>query len=298
MYADATITAATGAAGLTYAQNKNRGGRSSAKGRDFEIVYGAYRIALAAADAFRSGSLGAGVAFHDQVQCFVDDFVTSGPHGRTLSQLKSGTASWSSGVHPLADDFRMQAKLDAACGVTAGYELVVGDDVRRDALTANQPANLSSVAVISFPGGLSDLDLIDRLGDLADALSELSPRPSERIAREQVWRMLLGTWQGSRGDQTLAALVNAAGDGPGAIVAPMLAPYVLSDEAIKALDNVTGLRFYISKNFFVYEALGGMQRGYADYHCHTPQFEGFVTDLIAEQPTDFFEFWLVLKAHV
>jgi len=298
MYSAAEIVTVAGESGLTYAQNKNRGGRSSAKGRDFEIVYGAYRVALAAAEAFRTGGLGAGISFHDQVQCFVDDFIASGPDGRTLSQLKSGAAHWNGGDHPLVDDFELQAKLDAVCGVVAAYELVVGDDGQRDTLIASRPAGLGSVSVVSFPGGLSDLELIDRLGDLADALTELSPRPPERIVREQVWRMLLGTWQGSRGDQSLATLVNNAGHGPGAIVAPLLPPYVLSDAAIKALDNVAGLRFYIRKNFFVFEALRGMQQGVADYHCHTPEFEGFVTNLLIAKPTDFFGFWDVLKAHV
>ncbi|WP_179043991.1 hypothetical protein [Sphingobium lactosutens] len=298
MYSDASISAVAGANGLDYAKNKNRGGRSSAKGRDFEIVYGAYRIVLEAANALRDGALGTDISFHDQVLCFVDDFVASGPGGRTLAQLKSGAASWTGGDHPLGDDFRLQAKLDATCGVAANYELVVGDDARRDALLIDRPTDLSAVSVVSFPGELEDLDLISRLDDLAAALAELSPRDAERVVREQVWRMLLGTWQGSRGDQTLASIIHAAGHGPGAIVAPLSPPYILSDEAKKTLDKVDGLRFNIHKNFFTYDALGWMVRGIADYHCYTPQFEAFVTELTTSQPTDFLSFWAVLKAHI
>lgn len=298
MYSEKQIAAVTGAAGLKYAQNKNRGGRSSAKGRDFEIAYGAYRVALAAAAAFSAGETGEGVTFHDQVKCFVDDFIETAPAGRTLVQLKSGGASWNAGDHPLADDFRMQATLDATCGVKASYALVVSDDGQKAALIGSRPADLGAVSVLSFPDGLTDVELIDRLNDLSDALAALSPREPERIVREQIWRMLLGTWQASRGDQELAALVNAAAEGPGAVVAPLKPPYQLPEDAKKALDNVPGLRFYIIKNFFAFEALDGRQHGMADYHCHTPQFEAFVTELIDAQPADFFAFWSVLKAHV
>jgi hypothetical protein len=298
VYSSEQIEAATGADGLAYARNKNRGGRSSAKGRDFEIAYGAYRIALAAASALRSGELGEGVSFRDQVMCFVDDFVELTPTSRTFAQLKSGVAHWGGGDHPLADDFRLQSALDRALGVEARYALVVGDEGRREALLASRPSDLADVEVLSFPEGLDDRALIHRLRDLSEALSELSPREPEDVVREQVWRMLLGSWHGSRGDQNLSDVVDAAAEGPGAVVSPMRPPYELSEAAKIALDNVPGFRFYVRRNFFVYEALSGLQRGIADHHCHTPQFEAFVTKLIEDRPTDFFEFWKVLKAHI
>lgn len=298
MYDADAIERAVGAEALTYAQNKNRGGRSSAKGRDFEIVYGAFRVALAAAEAHRAGQTGDDVSFVDQVLCFVDDLVISRPTGLMLEQLKSGGASWMTGDHHLADDFRYQKSLDRAEGLIASYRLVLGDEELRQAMLDGRPGDLDDVEVISFPGLLPDVDLIARVPELADALTEMSPRPSERIFREQVWRMLLGTWAGSRGEQTLAALVNEAAKGPGGVVAPLREEYVLPDEAKIILDNVPGLRFYIRKNFFTYEAFGGTQRGFADFHCYTPQFEAFVTNLMANKPTDFFEFWTVLKAHV
>ncbi|MHC9419184.1 hypothetical protein ACYZX9_11385 [Sphingomonas citri] len=298
MYDANAIERAVGAEALVYAQNKNRGGRSSAKGRDFELVYGAFRVALAAAEAHRAGQTGDDVSFVDQVLCFVDDFVMSRPAGLKLEQLKSGGASWMTGDHHLADDFRYQKRLDQAEGLTASYRLVVGDDGLQHALLGGRPDDLDDVEVISFPGLLPDVQLIARLPELSEALAEMSPRPSEQIVREQVWRMLLGTWAGSRGEQTLAALVNEAAAGPGGVVAPLREEYVLPNEAKIILDNVPGLRFYIRKNFFAYEAFGGTQRGVADFHCYTPQFEAFVTNLMAHRPTDFFEFWTVFKAHV
>ncbi len=41
-----------------------------------------------------------------------------------------------------------------------------------------------------------------------------------------------------------------------------------------------------------------MQRGVAEYHCHTVQFDSFVQALVRAAPTDFFGFFDVLKAHV
>lgn len=298
MYDSATIESTLGSDAANYAQNKNRGGRSSAKGRDFETSYGAYRIALAAAEAHAKGDDGTKVTFHDQVLCFVDDFITGRVTGRTLEQLKSGGASWNTGDHPLSDDFRMQRLLDAASGITAAYRLVVSNEAQRAALTASRPGDISEVDVLAFPEGLSDVDLIAKLTDLSDALAALSPRPPERVAREQVWRMLLGTWIGSTGDQTLEALVNQAAHGPGGVVAPLKPPYAMPTDAKKVLDNVPGLRFYIHKNFFGYEWRDGMQRGVAEYHCHTVQFDSFVQALVRAAPTDFFGFFDVLKAHV
>lgn len=233
MYDSATIESTLGSDAANYAQNKNRGGRSSAKGRDFETSYGAYRIALAAAEAHAKGDDGTKVTFHDQVLCFVDDFITGRVTGRTLEQLKSGGASWNTGDHPLSDDFRMQRLLDAASGITAAYRLVVSNEAQRAALTASRPGDISEVDVLAFPEGLSDVDLIAKLTDLSDALAALSPRPPERVAREQVWPMLLGTWIGSTGDQTLEALVNQAAHGPGGVVAPLKPPYAMPTDAKK-----------------------------------------------------------------
>ncbi len=298
MYDSAMIEKTLGGGATTYAQNKNRGGRSSAKGRDFETSYGAYRVALAAAEAHTTGDDGTKLTFHDQVLCFVDAFITGRVAGRALEQLKSGGASWNAGDHPLSDDFRMQRRLDAASGITAAYRLVVSDETQRAALAASRPDDISEVDVLAFPEGLRDVDLIARLNDLSDALTELSPRPPERVVREQVWRMLLGTWAGSTGDQTLEALVNQAAHGPGGVVAPLKPPYAMPVDAKKVLDNVPGLRFNIHKNFFGYEWRGGMQRGVAEYHCHTVEFASFVQALVSNAPTDFFGFFSVLKAHV
>jgi hypothetical protein len=43
-----------GAEALAYARNKNRGGRAGAKGRAYELSYGAYRIAVERPEAHSS----------------------------------------------------------------------------------------------------------------------------------------------------------------------------------------------------------------------------------------------------
>ncbi len=277
MYEASSIVSALGDKALVYAKNKNRGGRSSAKGRDFELLYGAYHVALEGAAAHAGGQDGSGVTFEDQVLCFVDDFVLTNGNGRTLAQLKSGAASWAVGDHPLGDDFRMQSMLDSACGVSASYLLVVSSDQTKSALIDARPADLAGVAVERFPEGLSDVDLIAAMPDLADALQELSPRPPEKVVREQVFRMILGTWASSRGEQKLSDLINAAAEGPGAVVAPLLAAYELPPSAKIVLDKVPHLRFYVAKGFFGYEC--GNMRGIAEYHSRTPEFEAFLAEL-------------------
>ncbi|HEX8900641.1 hypothetical protein [Vitreimonas sp.] len=51
-----------------YAANKQRGGRNSAKGRDYELMYGAVRIAELAAQVIRVGGSGEDIAIGDQTR--------------------------------------------------------------------------------------------------------------------------------------------------------------------------------------------------------------------------------------
>ncbi len=72
-------------------------------------------------------------------------------------------------------------------------------------------------------------------------------------------------------------------------------------EAKNALDKIEYLRFYVTKNFFGFEYQGfgdHTMKGWAEYHCHTPEFGAFLTALVHAQATDFFEFFAIFKAHV
>ena len=154
------ITAHCGADAAIYARNKNRGGRNNTQGASYEAQFGAMRAAEALADALRTGDDGRTTWLEEQRLCFVDDLIIDSPGNRRLSQLKSGAVSWSGGKHPVADDFRLQAKLDAALGVAASYELVVSDSDLRSALAADRPDDLT-VDVVRF----ARTDDLDKLFD-------------------------------------------------------------------------------------------------------------------------------------
>ncbi len=296
MYDPKDIERIHGGDALDYARNKNRGGRSSAKGRDFEILYGAYRIALEAKAVIALDELGDSVVMADQVLCFIDDFIVEKPGETNLGQLKSGVATWGKGDRCVANDFRLQKALDEALERTASYRLVVGEAGTADKLVAGRPDDLSEVEVCVFPEGQSDRELIAALPDLASALDALTIRSPEPIVREQAFRLLLAAWLLSKGPQRLDALVNSAAEGPNGIIAPMLPPYEVADNLREALDAIPDFLYAIDRNVFHYTS--GRMNGYASFHCHTPQFAAFAAALVNSPPRDFEDFFVVMRTYL
>jgi len=296
VYNETDIEAVHGPDQVAYARNKNRGGRSSAKGRDYELIYAAYRIAVEAKEVLDRSENGSAVVFQDQILCFIDDLVADVRGTRILEQMKSGQANWGGVAKSVAGDFRLQDALDQAMGIDARYRLVVGDKQVAETLLTSRPKDLAYVEVAHFPASTNDRELIAAKNDLREALDALSCRRPEPIVREQVFRTLLAGWCLSTGPQSVADIVNRAAEGPNGLLPPMLPDYALADNVRAALDAIPNLSYTITRNVFRYAC--GMMTGYANYHCHTTQFGGFAEAIVNERPADFPEFFALMRRHL
>lgn len=287
-YDPAAIRRLCGEEGAAYAGRKQRGGRAGQVGWRFEALYAAYRIALQARAEYQAGGTGRGVWFQDQVGGFVDDLAVVAGEAVTLSQAKSGQVGWNAGVHPLAEDFRLQALLDADAGRAASYELVVATDAAREAMLAGRPPGLGDVAVTAFRAAGPDIPaLLAAHPELAEALDAVSLRKPSDIVREQTFQAVLGAWVHSEGDACLADLLDRLAGRPDALVRVPGPDHVLPERVVERLGAVRNLAWRVVGRHFWYEAGGARGRltGWAAHLCGTPGFERFERFLVEEQPT-------------
>jgi hypothetical protein len=293
-YPEDLVRKVCGAAAATYVANKSRGGRNNANGRDYEVMYGAFRIVLLAAEALRAGDRGSQTTVADQLRCFVDDLAIDSPAQRTLSQVKSGAASWTAGEHPVADDFRSQRRLDREIGLSPVYELVVADRDRQRVLLDSRPEDVE--ANVTFFCDASKLcDLSREHPELLDALDELSARPPRSLVREQTFQTFVGAWFTSNGPVTLASVVNKASTGPDALIRPLGESYSLPANVAAALEAIPDFEFEIRRNHLWYGCKG--LEGYAAYHCLSDGFREFERFVLERRPDSFVALHAALRGH-
>lgn len=281
MYDRATIAAVLGSPAATYAGNKNRGGRNNANGATYESYFAAARLAALMAMALQSGSDGADTFVQEQQLCFVDDLIVDQPAERRFSQLKSGAnTAWTGGDHPVADDFRMQRRLDESLSVNGVYELVVPTRAQRDSLAAAKPDDVEA-EVVTFSderdlGVLIESD--PTLSEALDAIAIADPLPS---VRRRTFRTLLAAWVTSPNRISLADFALYAATGPGPVTAVLGGDYVLPDAVAEHLGGI-GLDFEIRKKHLYYR-FGGFT-GYSAFRAGTPEFARFEEYVVRDRP--------------
>lgn len=291
MYDSQLIERTCGQDAAAYARNKHRGGRNNANGATFETYYAATRPTEALADALAVGDDGATTSIYAQQLCFIDDLIIDRPTARRLSQLKSGAASWTGGAHPLADDFRLQAALDAAAGVAAAYELVVAREDLRDALVAARPDDLDvEVVRFAFDAELDGLLAANpALVAAIDSISIQLPRPS---VRRQVFKAILAAWVSWTGDPSLAAFALHAAEAPGPVVAVLGPEYELPAEVAEHLAAL-GMDIKI-RNKHLYYRFGGLS-GYSAFRGGSPESAAFERYVVERRPADVYEVVVALR---
>lgn len=281
----ALIERVCGAAAAVYASRKQRGGQSGQKGVLFETAYASYRIALAGHRACLEEPSGTDVWFQSQTGGFVDDLAVVTGNETTLTQAKGGAVAWSSGDHPVADDFRMQRQLDAAAGRQASYELVVSSDAHVTAMTDTRPGDLEKVAVIPFRcTGQDWLGLFAAHPELEQALDTISIHPPRRIVREQTFQAIVGLWlhRGCRG--SLLDLMTTLAERSDALVRIPGPDYQLPSDVAAALAGASDLTWSIKGRHFSY-AVGSLT-GWAAYLCGSEPFNRFERFMVEQTPTD------------
>lgn len=291
-YSFEAIEAACGVESANYASNKNRGGRNSANGRDFELCYATVRICELAAEVLRNGCDGADIVLNDQLFCFVDDLMIRTPSSQSLSQLKSGAASWEAGERSIATDFRLQRVLDNSLGIKSQYELVVGSREKERALLAQKPDDID--ANIRFHAGDDFDSILMNHPDLGRDLDCISIRPPlKRSVREQTFMVLLGAWITSAGATSLRDVVNRASTGPDALIGPIGESYALPKNVEYILSKIPGLTFEVRRNHLYFECYG--MSGYAAFNCFAPDFRILERRIVELEPNTFRDLHPILR---
>ncbi len=107
-----------------YLSNKHRGGKANAKGNSFENHFAVHQIAkYLNKEADHNDT-----TFSTQIEAFVDDFLIrhSTDDYECYHQLKDvERLSWTSGEHPIKDDFLLQYALSQTSGIQPALKLVV-----------------------------------------------------------------------------------------------------------------------------------------------------------------------------
>lgn len=280
-----TIKRACGVDAAHYAKNKKRGGLASHGGLRFEVLYAAHRIAIEANMACSAGETAQDIWFQDQVGGFVDDLAVVAPSATTLSQVKSGTVSWTAGEHSLAEDFRLQGRLDRALCRPVSYELVVPTDDTAELMRKSRPSDLMPVAVTVFRAVGDDLQgLFRRQPELATALDGISLRPPQDIVREQTFEAILGAWVYSRGQGFLTQILRNLAARPDALVRVPGPNYELRADVAEALQSVRGFTWTTEGMHFRY-GVGGRLSGWAAFLCDSESFRAFEDFLLESRPT-------------
>jgi hypothetical protein len=284
-YDASAIRQACGENGAVYAANKQRGGRAGENGWRFEVLYAAYRITLQMHAECEAGGTGSDILFQPQTGGFVDDLAVVRGRKITLSQAKSGQVSWGGGDHPLAEDFRLQAKLDASLGRSSSYELVVSTPSTGSSILASRPRDLEHVEVTTFRANGPDvLALLAHHAELAVALDGISLRKPAAIVREQTFQAVLGAWVHSPGGVCLADLIGQLASRPDALVRVPGPDYVLPEPVVECLLRVANFSWRVVGRHFEYTVRGGLS-GWAAELCGTQGFARFERYLLDTQPT-------------
>lgn len=272
-----------GARAAAYARNKNRGGLNNARGASYETYYAAARIIQLMAQALRDDDDGEETVLEEQRKCFVDDLIVEKAGRSTYSQIKSGdSTSWNSGKHTIADDFRLQTRLDNGMNIAADYELVVPDAALKLRLDQARPADVEATVVHFAAHGSAAAFAADRkdLWDDLDAIA-IRPRPSTRA---QVMMTVMGVWAGTASRITLAELARQASSGPGPVIGALGAEYELPGDVRAVLEAIDGLDFGIRRQH-LWVRFGNFW-GQSEFRCGTDEFTRLERFLVDNTVTD------------
>lgn len=233
-----------------------------------------------------AGDDGQAIYIEEQRLCFIDDLIIEKPDSRKHSQLKRGASTgWTSGTHPIAEDFRLQYRLDTALGIQAEYELVVPPALQAG-LAAARPDDVKA-EVIGFSSTSCLDELFDEHPEIAEALDEISIRTPKASVRRQQFKTLLGAWAVSGARISLADFALTAAEGPGPLVAVPGPEYVLPVAVADQLRKVPGLDFEMRKKHLWYRF--GSATGVSSARGGSEAFTSFEEFVASEKPTDGFE---------
>ena len=263
-----------------YLDNKHRGGEANAKGGLYEDCYAVFQIVSCIA---RYKATLDSVALQSQLEdTFVDDLLIAHPDKNVYHQLKNTqNLSWNtrSSDRTITSDFENQIKDCRERNEAFALKLVysaadsqVGDNI------PNSIRDYTSAEYFPYEEDLNGLILIGN--EFVDALRQISVNGENATIDElaNVAQVFLGVWRGcgnnhrvslseivTRAVQTKHFNLNIFSDG------------AISDACREVLDNIEGLRYYVSGRMFYWQ-LG-------DFTGSCPWPEEREQEIIDKKPT-------------
>ncbi|MEN5275019.1 hypothetical protein [Stenotrophomonas lactitubi] len=277
-----------------YVARKNRGGASGKKGARYEDFFTAYRVAVEL-----NSFLCAGVetpTFTQQGEAFVDDLIVCWTNAVSHYQCKNATqVKWTSGDHPIADDFSLQVRFCKAMHQTEPKTiLVVACESLEADLQDAMPSGIAEHSAVEFfpycEGSLNRLVLeCEKLRESLKGLARVST-PSDDELANVLGGLLIALIAGNAIESGEALAIRAQAQSPHLI---RLLPAQEAEMRIEAdftgvLDGIEGLEYGMDRGFFFWKAFG--IDGVFPYSCISPEFAKFQKRVITSAPSTAEEF--------
>lgn len=275
MYTPQDIERCFNAATRQYLENKNRGGSSGQKGTRYEDYFAVYKLAQLAPQILETGLA---VYFTGQILAFVDDLIIDIPSQPLQHyQLKnSKTVSWSTGPHPIQDDFANQYHLNqVVCARASQLFLVIADATCADTLKASIPSVVQTFSqVLHFPYSPDILTVVAQVPDFHAALAYLSafetPAP-DKI--DFVAKALIGAWiTSSAANPSGHDLLTQAQSQSPQYIRSFQPDLDLDPEVKEILKNIEDFEYNLAKGFLHWDYANGLQSGTPPYSIETDPF--------------------------
>jgi hypothetical protein len=285
-----------GSEDVEYIEHKHRGGSSGANGTHYEDVFLAIKVAEAAANIV-DGVSTEWPCITGQYRCYVDDVRISLSTKTEYFQLKNHATipGWTSGKHPIANDFYKQyclsMKLEEPNPTTV---LVVPEEAFLTTLERNMPGHIVDFSsVCHFPSFDSPDLYVWEVDWIQDTLRKLAT--DENATPDQLFGLLAALLiacqsrhhGGSAGD----IVDHVARMHPSQIrVIPDQQDWklLLRPDFQKILAQIPDLDYRIERGFFQWSGLG-MSQTFV-FNCLSKEFNLFQEAVESRRPTTFEEF--------
>jgi hypothetical protein len=290
----AAIVELVGAESAAYLLRKNAGGSSGYKGTRYEQIFGAHCIARFAQCLIDRGE---DSQIEWQGRGFVDDLFMRLDQTATVHayQLKnSAQVSWTSGEHPIAEDFRLQHQLSTSEGYREiRIGLVCSDEGVTNALRDDIPLDIAAFTTAEFfPYAEKMLPLIHANGAMAAAYAYLSKHETPtRVELESVATVLMGAWHVEAPAASVGQVLTRARTVQPALIRTLQsdneAGQQLTKETRSVLGAIPDFQYNITRGFLRWSAISETTWGVLSFDCFTDRFQRWQTKIQQLRPTSF-----------
>ncbi len=261
-----------------YLGNKHRGGINNSKGNTFENFFTVYQVAK----LFNDGANKENTFFSSQVFSFIDDLVIESAHEHRCKffQIKDvQNLNWTTGNHPIQDDFEMQQNICVQNRQEAELFMVVSrKDVYDDLIDNIQEKINSFTKVIHFGTAGSINSLIRTNNEFKDELVQMCAisNPSSDTL-DALGTIVLGAWDATdKAKVSIADLLNKCyNENPNYIKG---FENRVSENLKRVLESINGFTFTVEHGYLVWRYLNS-DKGILQYAIGTKGFVQWENDV-------------------